>query len=52
MKNLSPEHQLFLQEMEKELGKLTMSWDNELREWYEIAMKALDHASIQQLNVV
>lgn len=49
---MTPQQQMFLQEMEKELGRMTMSWDNELREWYEIAMKALNHASVQQLNVV
>lgn len=45
------QRQVFGQEMSKELEKVTMSWSNDLKEWYPHAMQALRHASPASLQV-
>jgi len=45
------EQQVYLTRMNQELGKFTMSWDNDLKRWYPTAIKALDFASAKQLNI-
>lgn len=41
----------FAQMVNQELERMTMSWDNVLKEWYPTAIKALDFASAVSLNV-
>jgi hypothetical protein len=43
--------QQFAIELNNELDKVTMSWSKELREWYEYAIKALDHANLVRLRI-
>lgn len=45
------QQQQYAQRVNDELEKMTMSWDNELREWYPIALEALKFASVASLNV-
>lgn len=50
--NLTPQQRhMFGQEMNNELEKITMSWSKELKEWHPIAIRALDFASIENLNI-
>lgn len=41
----------FAQKMNKELERMTMSWDNDLKEWHPIAQASLEHASAMSLNI-
>lgn len=45
------QQQQFGIEFEKELEKITLSWSNELKEWYPIAKQALNFASIPSLQI-
>lgn len=49
---LNPQQrQQMAQAVNAELEKMTMSWTNELREWYEIALDALQFASATDLQI-
>lgn len=49
---LTPQEQQFLaQRMNEELEKVTMSWNNDLKVWHEIALQALDHASTPEMQI-
>lgn len=39
------QQQIFFQEVNKQIKGMVMSWDNDMREWYEYAYKALNFAS-------
>lgn len=39
------------QAINTELGKCVVSWTADLREWYPIALDALNHASVASLNI-
>lgn len=41
----------FAKRMNDELDKVIMSWDNEVKEWYPIAIKSLRFASSLDLNI-
>lgn len=43
--------QQYATRLDEELHKMTMSWDNELREWHPIAIETLDFASPVGLRV-
>jgi hypothetical protein len=43
--------QKYSQRFGEECEKITMSWNNELSEWYDYAIKALDFASVAELRV-
>jgi hypothetical protein len=45
------EQQYLAQQMNKELERMTMSWDNELREWHPYALQALSFSSAIELQV-
>lgn len=45
------EQYLYAQQINSELEKVTMSWDNVLKEWYPFAIRALDFASAVELQV-
>lgn len=45
------QQQEFGQKMNTELERVTMSWDNVLKEWYPLALRALDFASAVTLNI-
>ena len=49
---LNPQQQQqFGQRLSEELGKMIMSWDDELLEWYAIAIKALDFSNPLELQI-
>lgn len=41
----------FAQKLNDELAKVFMSWDNDTKEWYEVALKALRFTSSLSLNI-
>jgi hypothetical protein len=45
------QQQQFGEKLNKELERMTMSWDNDLRAWHPTAIKALNHVSCIQLRV-
>lgn len=45
------QQQQFAQRMNDELNRMTMSWDNALKDWYPIAIKGLDFASAMSLQI-
>jgi len=45
------QQQQFATRLDEELHKMTMSWDNELREWHALAIDALDFASPVGLRI-
>lgn len=45
------DQQFLAQQMNKELSKMTMSWDNDLKQWHVYAIQALYHASAADLQV-
>lgn len=42
---------LYNQKFEAELERITMSWDNTLKAWHPIALKALEFASITNMRI-
>lgn len=42
---------MFGQRLSEELEKVTLSWSKEMREWYPLAIKALDFTSSVQLKI-
>lgn len=49
---LTPQQQqAFAERMSIELDRMTMSWDNELRDWHVVAIRALRYASLVSLNI-
>ena len=45
------QQQEFAQEVNDRLDRITMSWDNLLREWHPIAIRALDFANVRVLQI-
>jgi len=45
------QQQKFAARMNDELEKMTLSWNNDLKQWYPYAMRCLDVASIPELSV-
>lgn len=41
----------FSQKFNTEMERMIMSWDNVLRDWHPIAIKALDFANVRVLNI-
>lgn len=49
---LNPQQQQeFAEKLNQRLEKVTMSWDNELSKWHQIALRALDYASAPSLMI-
>ena len=45
------EQQQFAQMLNEKLDRVTMSWDNDMRIWYEIAIRALDFLNCVTMKV-
>lgn len=45
------QQQEYSERINKELDRMTMSWDNVLRDWHPIAIKALDFANVRVMQV-
>lgn len=45
------QQQAFAQRMNDEMARNIMSWDNELRSWYALAVKSLEYANPITLNI-
>jgi hypothetical protein len=45
------QQQQFAERLNSELGKLTMTWSNILKEWYPFAIAGLRHASVLELRI-
>ena len=45
------QQQQFAQKLSMELSKYTMSWDNDLKVWYDTAIHALNYASALTLGI-
>lgn len=49
---LNPQQQQQIaQRINEELKKVTLSWNNNLKDWYPFAMEALKHASVLELRI-
>lgn len=49
---LNPQQQKeFAEKFNERMKRVTMSWDNQLRDWYVIAIRALDFTSVRMLGI-
>lgn len=49
---LTPQQQQeFAAKFNERMKRVTMSWDNELRDWHEIAIRALDFSNVRVMNI-
>lgn len=51
LKLTSQQQQEFASKFNERMKRVTMSWDNELKEWYPIAIKALDFTDSRSAQV-